>query len=409
MQCPSSNTSPDCMARALVLRICFGTFVFHLLLAILTVGAKDFSNPRLLIHTGLWPVKFIVWAGLHIAAFFIPTSFFLGFQWAVLVLAVLFLIMQIIIFIEWIYELNESWINKDGAENILGPYHILIIIIAVFALIGSIVISSFMFIWFGSDSNGSSSSCGLFTFFVAFNLVLFIFLTFLSFRATAWMPSTGLLPSSLVAAFLTFKVLMSLYAQNQCNQLSAHEGSSYGSPQAVNAVSIIIATLLAAYCSVALSQDIGDDGKFWGPGSTGEPSATEALSSPPMTTNTQQDRSAPLLKNPHHTVVEMYSAEEAARVTADSGSSSAPQATDPSAPPAAADPEAQALPTPTSGPIGYSVAGFHVAFMLGICYITMQLTEWNEDFASAQSGTTVPLPPPPWPPPPPPRPPRLRS
>lgn len=390
MQCPSSNTSKDCMARALVLRICFGTFLFHIVLAFLTVGAKDFSNPRLLIHTGLWPVKIVVWAGLHIATFFMPTSFFLGFKWAALVLAVLFLIIQIIIFIEWIFELNESWINKDGAENLTGPYHILIIVIAVFALLGSIIVSGFMFSWFGSDSNGSSGPCALFNFFTAFNLILFIFLTLLSFRATAWMPSTGLLPSSLVAAFLTFKVLMALYAQNQCNQLSAKQGASYASPQAVSAVSIIIATLLAAYCSVALSQDIGEDGMFWGPSSNGEnkgesvaPSAI--LSSPPITANTQHDRSAPLLKNPHEAAVEMHTTRQPEAVIINTEPPNSPEANG-GVHMTAADPESQVLASPASGPVGYSVAGFHIAFMLGICYVTMQLTDWNEEFSTSSSG-----------------------
>jgi serine incorporator 1/3 len=392
MQCPSSDTSKDCMARALVLRICFGTFLFHIVLAMLTVGAKDFSNPRLLIHTGLWPLKFIVWAGLHLATFFMPTSFFLGFKWAVMVLAILFLIIQIIIFIEWIYEINESWINKDGAENLTGPYHILIIVIAIFCLIGSIVVTGFMFSWFASNSSGDTKPCGLFTFFTAFNLILFISLTLLSFRATAWMPSTGLLPSSLVAAFLTFKVLMALFAQNECNQLSANQGSSYGSPQAVSAVSIIIATLLAAYCSVALSQDIGEDGKFWGPNTNGEIrldslAPPEVHASPPIVANTQQDRSAPLLKNPHEAAFEMYSSQEAGMVTMPTAPSP-PQANE-SAHVSSADIEAQDLKTPLSGPVGYSVAGFHIAFMLGICYVTMQLTDWNEDFSTASKSTTV--------------------
>jgi hypothetical protein len=368
------------MARALVLRICFGTLLFHLVLALLTVGAKDFSNPRVLIHTGLWPIKFVVWVGLHVAMFFIPTTFFLGFKWAALVLAVIFLIMQTIIFIEWIFELNESWINKDGVENLTGPYHILIIVVSTFALGGSIVMTGFMFKWFGTDLNGNSGSCALYNFFTAFNLILFIGLTLFSFRATSWMSSTGLLPSSLVAAFLTFKVLMALYAQNECNQLSAQQGSSYVSPQGVSILSIIIATVLAAYCSVALSQDIGDDGMFWGPStsqSKGLPiTEPSVISSPPSTTNTQLDRAAPLLQNPHHIAVEMHPTGEVPL----SGTPE-PMGNDTTG-------QGSVVVAPT-GPVGYSVAGFHVAFMFGICYVTMQLTDWNEDFSSAGNTSTV--------------------
>ncbi len=382
MQCPSSDTSKDCMARALVLRVCFGTLLFHLFIALLTIGANDFSNPRVLIHTGLWPLKFILWLGVHIGMFFIPTSFFLGFKWAALVLAVLFLIMQTIIFIEWIFELNENWIKEDGVDKLTGRYHILIMVIAFFALGGSIVITGFMFKWFGTNANGNSGSCGLYNFFTAINLVFFLALTLFSFRATSWMPSTGLLPSSLVAAFLTFKVLMALYAQNECNQLSAQEGASYVSPQGVSAVSIIIATILAAYCSVVLSQDIGEDGMLWGPSSSSEkglPSTEPIVTSPPATTNTQLDRAAPLLQNPHHLAVEM-------NPTGNESASAIPpelQFNDSTSPP-----QGKVFEAPT-GKVGYSVAGFHVAFVLGICYVTMQLTDWNEDFSSSGHTSTV--------------------
>ena len=353
--------------------------MFNLVLALLTVGAKDYSNPRVLIHTGLWPIKLIVWVGLHVATFFIPTTFFLGFKWAVIVLAVIFLIMQTIIFIEWIFELNESWLNKDGVDNLKGPYHILIICISLVALGGSITITGFMFKWFGTDSDGNSGSCGLYNFFTAFNLILFVALTLFSFRATSWMSSTGLLPSSLVAAFLTLKVLMALYAQNQCNQLSAKEGASYVSPQGVSALSIIIATVLAAYCSVALSQDIGEDGMFWGPSSSESMPRTEPIvisSSPPATTNTQLDRAAPLLLNPHHVAVEMNPTGDAsASGVSQQGSNTTTR-------------QGIVFVAP-NGPVGYSVAGFHVAFMLGICYVAMQLTDWNEDFSSTEHPSTV--------------------
>jgi len=32
------------------------------------------------------------------------------------------------------------------------------------------------------------------------------------------------------------------------------------------------------------------------------------------------------------------------------------------------------------GPIGYNIAAFHASFLMGMCYVAMQLTNWNEDF-----------------------------
>lgn len=51
-----------------------------------------------------------MWLVLHLIVFFIPSSFFLGFGWVALVASIFFLLVQIVIFIEWIYEWNEAWI-----------------------------------------------------------------------------------------------------------------------------------------------------------------------------------------------------------------------------------------------------------------------------------------------------------
>ena len=102
------------MARAFVLRVAFATGLFHLLLAILTIGANDYSNPRIAIHTAMWPIKLLIWIGLHVIVFLIPAAFFLGFGWLALVLGVLFLFVQIIYFIEFCFSMNEDLLEGRG-------------------------------------------------------------------------------------------------------------------------------------------------------------------------------------------------------------------------------------------------------------------------------------------------------
>jgi len=260
------------MGRAFVLRVCFATAVFHLCLGLLTIGASDFSNPRLQLHTALWPIKLAMWLILHLIVFFIPSSFFLGFGWFALVASVLFLLVQIVIFIEWIYEWNESWIQNDGADNLSGPWHLIILAVSVACFGLAIAMTVVMFLWFGKNTADPTEEggCELYTFFTSFNLILFLFLTVFSFRATEWMPATGIMPSALVAAFMTFKVLTALYAQTKCNEIygSSSDGSIYnGPPEGLTAVSVLIAIVLAAYNSVMISKawEEGDLGLEAGP------------------------------------------------------------------------------------------------------------------------------------------------
>jgi len=151
------------MARAFVLRVAFATAIFHVVLSIFTIGASDYSNPRIMVHTALWPIKMLLWVVLHLIVFFIPSQFFLGFGWVAFVLGILFLIVQIVIFVEFTFELNEAWIEKDGADNVQGPWHMAILAISVLCFglaIGQTVV---MFMFFGTNNQtGETDGCELY-------------------------------------------------------------------------------------------------------------------------------------------------------------------------------------------------------------------------------------------------------
>jgi hypothetical protein len=53
--------------------------VYHLLLAIMLVGAKSSKDGRSIFQDGLWGLKFLFLLGLIVAGFFIPNSVFIPF------------------------------------------------------------------------------------------------------------------------------------------------------------------------------------------------------------------------------------------------------------------------------------------------------------------------------------------
>ena len=105
----------------------------------------------------------LLWVVLHLIVFFIPSQFFLGFGWVAFVLGILFLIVQIVIFVEFTFELNEAWIEKDGADNVQGPWHMAILAISVLCFglaIGQTVV---MFMFFGTNNQtGETDGCELY-------------------------------------------------------------------------------------------------------------------------------------------------------------------------------------------------------------------------------------------------------
>lgn len=130
----------------------------------------------------MWGIKTILWLLAHIVPLFMPSAFFLDFGWLALVAGVFFLVVQIVLYIDWIYAINESWIEKDGTDNVTGPWHLAIAGISVVGFTVAITITAFMYIWFGKPTGDSSADCGMYTFFTTFNLIMWILLTAMSFK-----------------------------------------------------------------------------------------------------------------------------------------------------------------------------------------------------------------------------------
>ena len=357
------------MARAFILRMAFAHSIFHFALALATIGADDLENPRSFFHTGAWPVKIIIWFLLHLSTVFMPTAFFLDFGWLALVSGIFFLIVQIVLFIDWVFAWNESWIDKDGTDNVTGPWHMALGGVSLAGLVTAITLTSFMFTWFGTSTGDLAADCGMYIFLITLNLILFVSLTLMSFKATEWMPSTGIMPSALISAFMTFKLLAGLYAQNQCNVLAQGPSIYTGPPQVMSVISIAIAVILAAYNSVWISGSMeataNREKAVLAPLAEPrmpavKPGPTQpATAEPGAAATTAEERQYPLLADAHVSVVNSQEEgdEEAANAKA-----------------------REEVLEKMEGPIGYSIASFHASFLMGMCYVAMQLTNWNEDF-----------------------------
>ena len=86
-------------------------------------------------------------------------------------------------FIDWCFEYNETWIAKDGTDNVTGPYHVLIMVISFLFFGLAVGLTVVNFIYFGERTDGlGEGGCELFNFFSSFNLVAWVFLMIFSFR-----------------------------------------------------------------------------------------------------------------------------------------------------------------------------------------------------------------------------------
>jgi len=203
-----------------VFRISFTLFVWFLLHACLLL-AKSCQK----VDSSYWCVKILLFIGLLVVSWFIPDQFFDVYVQIARVISGIFLLLQIVILIDFAYSWNEDWISEE--KNWKGP----ILASAIFFFSGALVWIIFMFQLFGG------SSCGLENAFMSITIVSTLIYTLIS---VFFAEKGGLLPPAVVC----------LYTHYLCfSSLSSDPSSSCNSLSSGNQVHLIISLVIAA-CSI---------------------------------------------------------------------------------------------------------------------------------------------------------------
>jgi hypothetical protein len=94
----------NCKGNAAVYRVSFMQAVFFLTMMLGTLCSRGF-------HAGMYLFKSVMWVVLMGTALFLPNWLFddTGYAWVSRVASVLFLIVQILVLVEFAYTLNEDW------------------------------------------------------------------------------------------------------------------------------------------------------------------------------------------------------------------------------------------------------------------------------------------------------------
>lgn len=120
-----------------VYRVCAGMIFFYWIFMIIMIGVRNSRDPRATIQNGFWGIKFVILIALIIAAFFIPSGTILILKsltgtfdrilapfttvWYVfgLIAGFIFILVQLVLYIDFAFNLNESWVGKmeDASDD----------------------------------------------------------------------------------------------------------------------------------------------------------------------------------------------------------------------------------------------------------------------------------------------------
>lgn len=244
-----------------VLRVSLGNFVFFLMFALLMMGVKDQRDVRDSWHHGGWLAKFIGWSALIVLMFFLPNGAVYAYETAAKFGSGLFLLVQVILLLNFTYRWNAAWVEKDEKF-----WYIALLLASVFCYAGTFTLIGLLFYWF----NPSGHDCELNVFFIIVTLSLTMAFTVISLH-----PKVGgsLLPASVLSlycAYLCYNGLSSEPRDYECNGLHNHV-------KAVSTGSLVLGLLTTVLSVVYSAVRAGSSTTFISP-----PSSPRAAGQKPL-------------------------------------------------------------------------------------------------------------------------------
>lgn len=214
-----------------VYRLCFALACFYFLFMLIMIYVRNSRDPRSMLQNGLWFVKILILIGLVVGAFKIPRdgTFEEVFMVFGMIGGFLFIIMQLILIIDFVHGWNESWVEKF--ENGDREYYYGLLFFTGFFFVLAFVIAVLGYVYYAS-----AEGCGLHIFFITFNILLCILATIISVlpRVQEYNTTSGVLQSGFVSVYVMFLTwsAMSNNENHACNPslLNIVTGANYTVP-----------------------------------------------------------------------------------------------------------------------------------------------------------------------------------
>ncbi|KAK7906820.1 hypothetical protein WMY93_015432 [Mugilogobius chulae] len=184
-----------------VYRVCFGMAMFFLLFSLLMVRVKSSQDPRAAIHNGFWFFKFAAATAITIGAFFISEGPFTTVWFYVgMAGAFCFILIQLVLLIDFAHSWNESWVEKMEEGNSRCWYAALLSVTAVNYLLS--LVALVLFYMYYTHSDGCTEN----KVFISINMLLCVGASVLSIlpQIQESQPRSGLLQSSLVTLYTMY-------------------------------------------------------------------------------------------------------------------------------------------------------------------------------------------------------------
>ncbi|NXX69024.1 SERC3 protein, partial [Spizella passerina] len=158
-----------------VYRVSFAMAVFFFLLSLLMIEVKTSNDPRASIHNGFWFFKIAAIVAIMVGAFYIPEGpFTRAWFWIGVSGAFCFILIQLVLLVDFAHSWNESWVEKMEEGNSKCWYAALLSCTSLFYALSLVFVILFYVFYTKPDA------CTENKFFISFNMILCITVSIVS-------------------------------------------------------------------------------------------------------------------------------------------------------------------------------------------------------------------------------------
>ena len=233
-----------CYGDTFVYRVSFSLFLFF---AFLFISVSDITcciddRSRAQMQSGMFCWKSAMLVLINFVALWIPNGFFVAYAWAAMIVSGVFLVVQVMLIVDFAYAVNEEW-GARSDENSKWQWYLAA---AAFLSYGAgIGMTIYSFVHFTPASN-----CNLHGFILTMNVVAAIGCT----AVAVWVPHGSIVPSGLVFAYTAFLLLTALRLDPEpaCNTMAESTKHGVGSIK-MTLVSAVVSAIALAYTVVSSS------------------------------------------------------------------------------------------------------------------------------------------------------------
>ena len=226
MKCFQVLNCQNLVGYQAVYRLCLIVTLFFALMSLIMVNVKTSNDPRAGIQNGFWGIKYLIIIASMIGAFWIPDgSFGEVWMWFGLIGGFLFILIQLVLIIDFAHSWAEAWYGNYQEDESKGWLAALLVCTGLM-FAGALTAIVLMFVYYTGEFTGQ---CKLHEFFISFNMLICVGLSITSIlpKVQEHMPQSGLLQSSMISLYIMF-LTWSAVNSSQFTDCKPHFGPAPG-------------------------------------------------------------------------------------------------------------------------------------------------------------------------------------